>query len=135
MSERASDNASLISLGLWGPRLTDPEDFLALNRKVEAKVSELCGVKWLYAHNHNTRDEFWTIIYHRDSYDALRTKYCAQHLPNVYDKTKYDWDAEQGAVERSWLRWLFSFIWWMWPMPGIYGVIRVLMRSEYLLGT
>lgn len=129
--EKASDNAPLISVGIWGPRLTDPGDFVAQNRKVETKVRELCGVKWLYAHNHYTRDEFWT-IYDRDSYDTLRAKYCAQHLPNIYDKTKYDPSAE--TVDGTWLRWLFSFVWWIWPMPGIYGIIKVLMRSDYLLG-
>lgn len=129
--EKATDSAPLISIGLWGPRLPDPGDFVAQNRKVEAKVNELCGVKWLYAHNHYTREEFWT-TYDRDSYDALRTKYCAQHLPNVYDKTKYNSSAK--ADDGSWLRWFFSFVWWIWPMPGIYGIIKVLMRSEYLLG-
>ena len=122
----------LISIGLWGPRLPNPFDFVAQNRKIEARVRQLGGVKWLYAHNHYTPDEFWT-IYDRGSYDRLRSKYSAQHLASVYDKTKYDWGAERRAIEGSWLRWFFSFVWWIWPIPGIYGVIRVLMGSDYLL--
>ena len=131
--ENASKNDHLISLGLWGPRLPDTRDFVAQNRKIERKVIECCGVKRLYAHSHYTRDEFWT-IYDQWSYDALRAKYHALHLPSVYDKTKYDWSAEGRAIEVSWLRWLFSFVWWIWPMPGIYGIVAALMRSEYLIG-
>ncbi|KAL9104856.1 MAG: hypothetical protein Q9163_000242 [Psora crenata] len=122
----------LLSIGVWGPRLADPTDFVAQNRKLEKKVQELEGMKWLYAHCHYTEEEFWS-IYDKAWYDDLRTKYDANYLPTVYDKTKFDWGAEQRAIDSSWLRWLFSFVWWIWPMPGIYGVICVLMRSEYLL--
>ena len=59
--EKASVDGPLMSLGLWGPKLLNPEDSVAQNRKIEAKVRESCGVKWLYTHNHYTRDEFWTI--------------------------------------------------------------------------
>lgn len=122
----------LLSVGVWGPRLPNPKDFVAQNRKLESKVRELGGMKWLYAHCHYTEEEFWQ-IHDKQWYDDLRTKYNAQYLPSVYEKTKFDWGAEQRAIEGSWLRWLFSFVWWIWPMPGIYGVICVFMHSEYLL--
>ena len=122
----------LISIGVWGPRLPNPACFVAENRKLERKVREVGGFKWLYAHCHYTEAEFWE-IYDKEWYDALRAKYHATYLPSVYDKIKFDWDAERRAIEGSWLRWLFSFIWWIWPVPGIYGVIRVLMQSNYLL--
>lgn len=122
----------LVSIGLWGPRLPEPKDFVAENWKLERKVQELGGVKWLYAQCHYTKDEFWT-AYDQDWYDELRTKFSAEYLPSVYEKTKFDWEAEERAIRGYWLRWLFSFVWRIWPMPGVYGVIRVLMRSEYLL--
>lgn len=121
----------LMNVGVWGPRLPNPDEFVAENRKLEHKVRELGGVKWLYAHCHYTKEEFWN-IYDKGWYDGLRAKYSATYLPSMYDKTRYDWDAEQKAIQTSWLRWLFSFIWWIWPMPGIYSVICVLMHSDYL---
>ncbi|KAG7004552.1 hypothetical protein G7Y79_00024g055020 [Physcia stellaris] len=121
----------LMSLGVWGPQLPDPDDFLAENRKLEHKVHELGGIKWLYAHCHYTQEEFWT-IYNKQWYDELRAKYHATGLPSVYDKTRFDWDSERRAIQGSWLRWLFSFYWWIWPVPGIYGVLCVLMNSDYL---
>ena len=122
----------LLSIGIWGPRLPERKDFVAQNRKLEKKVQELGGMKWLYAHCHYTEEEFWS-IYNRKWYDDLRNKYNADYLPSVFDKTKFDWGAEQRAIDASWLRWLFSFVWWIWPMPGVYGVICVFMQSEYLI--
>lgn len=121
----------LMNVGVWGPRLPKPDEFLAENRKLERKVRELGGMKWLYAHCHYTKEEFWS-IYDKDWYDALRVKYHATYLPSVYDKIRFDWDAEQRAIQRSWIRWLFSFVWWIWPLPGIYSVLCVLMRSDYV---
>lgn len=121
----------LLNVGVWGPRLPSPGDFLAENRKLEHKVRELGGMKWLYAHCHYTKEEFWS-IYDKEWYDGLRAKYDATYLPSVYDKTRFDWDAEGRRIRESWLRWLFSFVWWIWPVPGIYGVLCVLMQSDYL---
>ena len=121
----------LMNVGVWGPRLPDPDDFFAVNRELEHKVRELGGMKWLYAHCHYTQEEFWS-IYDKEWYDALRTKYHAAYLPSVYDKTRFDWDAERRAIRGSWLRWLFSFVWWIWPVPGVYGLVCVWMHSDYL---
>ena len=72
-------------------------------------------------------------MYNKPCYGELRIKYDANYLPSMYDKTMFDWNAEQRAIDSPWLRWLFSFVWWIWPMPGLYGVIQVFMHSEYLL--
>lgn len=125
--------ALLMNIGVWGPRLPNAKEFVAENRRLERKVQELGGVKWLYAHCHYTEEEFWQ-IYDREWYDDLRAKHHATYLPSVYEKTKFDWGAEQRAVDGSWLRWCFSLLWFIWPVPGIYGVVCVLLRSEYLLG-
>ncbi|MCJ1480389.1 hypothetical protein MMC06_000544 [Schaereria dolodes] len=77
----------LINVGVWGPRWGDFEDFQKENRALEKKVTELEGLKWLYAHAYYTEEEFWK-IYGRDWYEALRAKYHAQTLPNIYDKVK-----------------------------------------------
>ena len=121
----------LMNVGVWGPRLPNPAEFLAANRELEGKVRELGGMKWLYAHCHYTKEEFWN-IYDKEWYDGLRAKYHAEYLPSVYDKTRFDWHAEHRAIKGSWLRWLFSFVWWIWPMPGIYSVLCVWMQSDYL---
>ena len=132
--EERSDSSRelLISIGIWGPRLPKPNDFVAENRRLEYKVHDLGGFKWLYAHCHYTETEFWE-IYDQMWYNALRAKYHATYLSTIYDKVKLDWDAERRVIEASLVRWLFSFICWIWPVPGIYGVICVLMQSEYLL--
>ena len=122
----------LISIGIWGPRLPNPLDFVTENRKLEHQLTQLMGMKWLYAQCYYTEAEFWN-IYDKAWYDGLRRKCGAEHLPDVYQKTKFDWQAEQKAIDSSLIRWIFSFVWFIWPFPGIYGVLRVLTRSKYLL--
>ena len=121
----------LMNVGVWGPRLPGPDDFLAENRKMERKVRDLGGMKWLYAHCHYTMDESWN-NYDKEWYDGLRTKYHATYLPSVYDRTRFEWDVERRAIQGSWRRWLFSFIWCIWPVPGVCGVLWILMHSDYL---
>ncbi len=113
----------IIIIGVWGPRLPNPAGFVAGNRKLERKVREVGGFKWLCAHCYFTEADTgnWE-IYDKIWYDALKAKYHATYLPSVHDKIRFDWDAERGAIEGSFVRWLFSFIWWIWPVPGIYGV-------------
>lgn len=77
----------LINVGVWGPGPEVYDRFIAANRELEAKVTELKGLKWLYAHAYYTEDEFWR-IYDRGWYDKLRVKYHATHLPTIYDKVK-----------------------------------------------
>lgn len=77
----------VINIGVWGPGSTDFGAFVTENRVLEKKLKELGGTKWLYAHTYYTQDEFWS-IYNKEEYDAVRTKYHAQTLPNVYTKVK-----------------------------------------------
>jgi len=112
----------LINVGVWGPGPTDHQAFVAVNRKLEQKVRELSGMKWLYAHAYYTEEEFWQ-IYDRDWYDALRAKYGATSLPNVYDKVKTDVTKRK---EESW-------IWGIWPLSGLYGVAKAVLGSNYIV--
>lgn len=121
----------IMNFGIWGPGSFNRREFIAQNRLLEKKVRELGGKKWLYAHAYYTEDEFWT-QYDRKSYDALRTKYGADWMPNVYDKVKVDIDAEERKL-REWGPWLFAWFWSIWPLKGLYGVLMTILGGEYLL--
>lgn len=125
------DEKLMMNIGIWGPRLPNPSDFVKQNRRLERQVHAVGGMKWLYAHVHYSENEFWN-IYNRDWYDALRTKYHAAHLPSVYDKVRFDFDAEERAARASWLRYLVGFVWWIWPVPGLWGLCCVLSGSDYM---
>jgi FAD/FMN-containing dehydrogenase len=76
-----------INVGVWGPRMRDYDEFVRLNRDIEAKVTELGGKKWLYAHTYYTEEEFWK-LYDRKWYDRLRRRYHAVSLPDIYEKVR-----------------------------------------------
>ncbi|KAI9826830.1 MAG: hypothetical protein M1832_005769 [Thelocarpon impressellum] len=114
---------TLVNVGVWGPGPTTASEFVELNRALERKVRELSGMKWLYAHAYYTRDEFWS-IYDQPWYEALRAKYDAASLPNVYDKVVVDPAAQRDA---------FRGLWRLWPLRGLYGVAKTLLGSDYLL--
>jgi delta24-sterol reductase len=86
---------NLINIGLWGiPSLATRlfssknfNEFIDLNRDIERVVRELGGLKWLYAHNYYTEDEFWR-VYDKEKYEAQREKFGAQGLPSMWDKVK-----------------------------------------------
>jgi delta24-sterol reductase len=124
----------LLDVGIWdvGPR--DRQAFIKLNREFEAKVTELGGMKCLYAHSYYTEQEFWD-IYDEEKYVALRSKYHAQSLPSVYDKVKVDL---QGAREsETWSEWAQRQVWDTWPLGGLYGVASatkgLVVQSDFLL--
>jgi delta24-sterol reductase len=85
----------LINIGVWGiPNLgakvfssRNFHEFIALNRDIEHVVREMGGLKWLYAHNYYTEDEFWQ-VYDRESYKVLRKKFGAEGLPSLWDKVR-----------------------------------------------
>jgi len=81
------DTPLAINIGVWGGQMSSYEEFLRLNKLLEAKLSFLGGKKWLYAHCYYTEREFWQ-IYDKQWYTELRTKYEAGDLPNVYDKVR-----------------------------------------------
>ena len=129
-SEEEEENL-MMNIGIWGPRLPNPSDYVNQNRKLEHQVRAVGGMKWLYAHCHYSETEFWN-IYDKPRYDALRTKYHASHLPSVYDKVRFDFGAEERAMRASWLRWLVGFVWWVWPVRGLWGLVCVLVGSDYI---
>jgi hypothetical protein len=77
----------ILNVGVWGSGPLSHPEFVAMNRRLERKVNELKGRKWLYAHAYYPEDEFWS-IYDKTWYDKLRRKYHATTLPSVYEKTR-----------------------------------------------
>jgi Delta24-sterol reductase len=134
LAEKADLNAPeyLMNFGVWGPGSKNRQEFVRQNRKLEQKVQDLQGKKWLYAHAYYTEDEFWA-IYGRKEYDALRTKYHATYLPNLYDKVKVDVSAEEKAIQATLIAWLSALFWSIWPLSGLYGVYKAWMGGDYLL--
>jgi delta24-sterol reductase len=130
----------LLDVGIWDMGPKDPHAFIKLNRDFEQKVTELGGMKCLYAHAYYTEEEFWD-IYDKDKYMALRKKYHAESLPSVYDKVKVDLQGVAGGqvrkTEVGWSEWAYKSLWDIWPMGGLYGVASatkgLLVKSDYLL--
>jgi len=120
----------LLNFGVWGPGPKGRDNFIAVNRRLEQKVHELKGQKWLYAQTYYTETEFWE-IYDREEYNALREKYHAAYLPNLYDKVKGDPYPDQRTP--NWMGWVVALIWSIWPLSGLYGVLQTIVGREYLL--
>jgi hypothetical protein len=114
----------LMNFGVWGPGPVDRQKFLEINRKLERKVQDLGGQKWLYAHAYYKEDEFWT-IFNRDEYESLRKKYHATHLYSVWQKVCTDSDGQVRDIPYKWLR--------CWPLRGFYGFFKAIMGGDYLL--
>ncbi|KAL9116174.1 MAG: hypothetical protein Q9227_000544 [Pyrenula ochraceoflavens] len=117
----------MLNIGLWGYGPAKHKDFVTLNRDLEHKLKELGGMKWLYAHTYYTEDEFWK-LYDKNWYDALRTKYGADTMPNVFEKVRVDVEAKKKAVDPSMLdSWLTT-----WPLGGLYGIKKAIDSGSYL---
>lgn len=121
-----------INVGVWGPASPDYGKFVEMNRKLEHKVRELGGIKWLYAQAFYTEEELWE-IYDRKWYDGLREKYHATYLPTVYDKVKMDLAKVNPEYLKTWSGWLRNYAWETWPVSGLWGVLKTLVKREYLL--
>ena len=140
MGKHISHEKTLLDIGIWGMGPRDARQFIKLNRDFEAKITELNGLKCLYAHAYYTEDEFWQ-IYDEKAYTELREKYHAQSLPSVYDKVKVDLKGVAGgeSVERteSWGEWTRRGFWESWPFGGLYGVASaakgMFVQSDFLL--
>jgi len=130
--ELNSASKMILNFGVWGPGPRGRDEFVQANRKLEQKVLELGGKKWLYAHAYYTEDEFWS-IYKRDEYDTLRIKYHANYLPSIFDKVRVDFVAEKQAINKSRVAWLLALFWSIWPLSGLYGVLHTLLKEEYLM--
>jgi FAD/FMN-containing dehydrogenase len=76
-----------INFGFWdrvARRERQPAGYV--NRKIEAKVGEMQGLKSLYSDSYFSRDEFWS-IYNEPAYAALKAKYDGNGvLPDLYEK-------------------------------------------------
>jgi Delta24-sterol reductase len=123
--ETGKTKQMLLDVGVWGPGPRDHDAFVMKNRAIEQKLSELGGLKCLYARAYYTEDEFWQ-IYNRPRYQALRVKYDATTLPSVYDKIKVDLTPRRQP-QGIWSTWPLSQmpdIWNAWPMSGVYGALR-----------
>jgi Delta24-sterol reductase len=122
----------LLNVGIWGIGPGKREDFVRVNREIEEKVHEFKGKKWLYAHTYYTEEEFWN-LYDRKEYDALRVKYHAGYLPSVYDKVKIDLTTEIRSINESWMAYLWSLVWNIWPLGALYGLFHAAFGRDYLL--
>jgi delta24-sterol reductase len=140
MGKLISHDEILLDIGIWGMGPKDSRQFIKLNREFEAKITELNGLKCLYAHAYYTEDEFWQ-IYDETMYTRLRERYHAQSLPSVYDKVKVDLRGVAGgeSAERreGWGEWAARSFWESWPFGGLYGVASaakgLVIQSEFLL--
>ena len=118
-----STSDEMLSVGIWGWGPKDRDRFLASNRGLEAKLEELNGRKWLYAHMFYTEEEFWR-LYDREWYKSLREKYHATSLVNIYDKIK-----RGGGEKRGWGQTLTE----MWPVGGLYGMWKAVRSGDIRL--
>jgi delta24-sterol reductase len=126
------DLPMLMNFGVWGPVPGTRRQVVAKNRALEHKVQACGGKKWLYAQAFYTEDEFWA-HYDRASYDALRAKYNAAHLPTVYDKVKVDVDAEEAAARATPRARVKNAAFGVWPVRGLYGVYKTMRGGDYLM--
>ncbi|KUI55695.1 Delta(24)-sterol reductase, partial [Cytospora mali] len=116
----------MLNVGVWGWGPAGHEEFVRANRDLEAKVRELGGMKWLYAHTYYDEPEFWDMYGGRGWYDALRRKFKADEagLPSVYDKVKVD--LEKSKSQRGGLK-------GVWPFGGLYGIYKSIQSKDYML--
>jgi delta24-sterol reductase len=112
-----------MDIGIWAPGPDDDAKFIKLNRDIEAMTYKLRGNKILYAQAFYTKDEFWN-IYPKERYDQLRKKYHANTLPDIYDKTKLDFEARKRATTGFLSR---------RPWAGIYGVMDAAFEKDVLI--
>ncbi|KAE8355644.1 FAD binding domain protein [Aspergillus coremiiformis] len=127
------DGDCLMNFGLWAPSpyAGDQGAFIAQNRRLEEKVREFGGKKWLYAHAYYTEEEFWS-IYDRKRYDGLRAKYHAAYLPDLYQKVRVDVTPVGNGAE-GWVSWAKRMAWETWPVCGLYGVYKAWRGGDYYL--
>jgi len=122
---KATEEKLMLNIGVWGWGPKDPAAFVEKNRELEAKVQELGGMKWLYAHTYYKPEEFWPMYNGREWYDALREKYRATTLPSVWDKVHVDGTAA-SSKKRHWLK-------RQPPLGGLYGIWKSIQSKDYML--
>ena len=128
--EDSTDAGISLNFGVWGPGSLDWHKFVDQNRRLENKVRELGGLKWLYAHTFYTEDEFWQ-IYDRKWYDAMREKYHATSLPSVYEKVRVSFSKK--SLECMSENPLVKALWNVWPTSALYGIYKALTDRHFLI--
>ncbi|KAF3061777.1 Delta(24)-sterol reductase [Daldinia childiae] len=123
-------HGEMLNIGVWGWGPSDRNLFIRANRALERRIDELGGTKWLYAHTYYPPSEFWRVYgsAQQKQYEALRQKYLATSLPNVYDKVSVKVDNDD-AVLRGWKPWLKA----LWPIGGLWGIWKAIQSKDYLL--
>ncbi|ORY62523.1 uncharacterized protein BCR38DRAFT_438959 [Pseudomassariella vexata] len=122
---RGKGAGEMLNIGVWGWGPADKEAFVKVNRGLEAKVNELGGQKWLYAHTYYEQDEFWETYGNKEWYDGLRQKYKATSLPTVFDKVR----VKDAPPETGWKAMVKS----TWPLGGLVGILRGIQSKDYLM--
>ena len=118
-------NERLYNVGVYGKGMIDQNVFVKLNRELEHEFwYNFCGLKMLYARSYYTPEEFLD-IYNREPYDAIRVKYRAEGLPNMYEKISADMDHGRKPPK---------------SLPGVIGAGRAFLgliskkrRTSYLI--
>lgn len=94
-------NGQALNVGVWGFYSHDLDKVVEAERRLEDKVWQLRGRKWLYSYAYYPEAEFWR-LFDRQWYDRLREKYQAGTLPSVYEKVcrvrRYPVDVWKGAM-------------------------------------
>ncbi|KAI1387435.1 FAD-binding domain-containing protein [Hypoxylon trugodes] len=117
----------MLNIGVWGWGPKNRDEFVKANRDLERRVADLGGMKWLYAHTYYTEPEFWNAYGgYQNWYKALREKYRASSLPNVYEKVRIKVD---GSEDRGWKPWLKA----LWPIGGLVGIWKGIKSMDYML--
>jgi len=113
-----------LNVGVWGPGPSEGRAFEGVNWRLEGKLRELGGMKWLYAQVFCSEDEFWG-MYDREGYETLREKWGAGSLPSVWEKVRWK--------ERKERKGLKGLLWKVWPVSGLYGVWKAWGGGDYLI--
>jgi delta24-sterol reductase len=118
----------MLNIGLWGlppPTAKKHKDYIQLNQRLEDTLHNLRGLKWLYSRTYYTAEQFWT-YYPKGWYDALRKRYRAEHLPDVWQKVHVDVVKETKEME-GWKARVLG----VWPVAGLYGVWKGMWSGEW----
>jgi hypothetical protein len=87
--------SSLINISVWsspeyGTEFLTPDTFdrfVSNDRGIEHKVAKAGGLKWLYASNYYSEEDFWE-VYDKGCYEKLRAKWKAERLPGLWGKVR-----------------------------------------------
>ncbi|KAF2862795.1 putative FAD binding protein [Piedraia hortae CBS 480.64] len=120
MHPHSEGEGQLVNIGLWGMGPEEREGFRGINREIEKMLAECGGMRWLYAQTFCGREEFWG-DFDYDWYAALRKKYRAEGLPDVFEKIS----GRGVKVERAWWKKI-------WPVAGIIGLREAIRSKDYL---